>query len=86
MKKIVLLVALMLFLAAPVAEAAFTQEDVTAKALKLEELLIAATEKAPEKIQEVVAAMQKEIPELQKATDLDSLVKFYDRMIAKLQK
>jgi hypothetical protein len=86
MKKIVLLVALMLLLAAPVAEAAFTQDDVVAKAMKLQELIIAATEKAPEKIQEVAAAMQKEIPELQKATDLEPLIKFYDDMIAKLQK
>ena len=86
MKKIALAVALLIYCAAPAALAACTQEDIAAKSVKLQELIVQAAQNAPEKIQEIAEAMQKDLPVLQQATDLDPLCKAYDGWMEKLTK
>ena len=86
MKKIALAVALLIYCAAPAAHGACTQEDIAAKSVKLQELIVQAAQNAPEKIQEIAEAMQKDLPVLQQATDLDPLCKAYDGWMEKLTK
>jgi len=86
MKKIALAVALLIYSAAPAAHGACTQEDIAAKSVKLQELIAQAAQNAPEKIQEIAEAMQKDLPVLQQATDLDPLCKAYDGWMEKLTK
>ena len=84
-KKIVVLSALLLFSSASYATAACTAEEVQAKAQAFQQAAIAAAQKDPQKYQDAMTAIQKDIPELQKSANTDALCKFYDDWTAKLK-
>ncbi|CAK7029331.1 MAG: hypothetical protein DELT_02715 [Desulfovibrio sp.] len=64
---------------------ACTQEEAVAKAQEFQQVIMQAAQKDPQKYQEVVNAMQKDLPALQQANNLDAMCKFYDDWTAKLK-
>lgn len=68
-----------------VAKSACTPEEVQAKAQQFMELAIQLSQKEPQCYQEIVQAMQSQLPEFQKTNDLDGLCKFYDEWISKIR-
>lgn len=65
--------------------AACTQEEAVAKAQDFQQVILQAAQKDPQKYQEVVTAMQKDLPALQQANNLDAMCTFYDEWTAKLK-
>lgn len=64
---------------------ACTQEEATAKAQEFQQVILQAAQKDPQKYQEVVLAMQNDLPTLQQANDLEALCTFYDQWTEKLK-
>ena len=85
LKKSLLVAAVYLLATVAVAKAACTPEEVQAKAQQFMELAIQLSQKEPQRYQEVVQAMQSQLPEFQKTNDLDGLCKFYDEWTAKIR-
>lgn len=67
------------------ATAACTAEEAQAKAQTFQEAAMAAVQKDPKKYQDAMTALQKEIPALQQANNLDAICAFYDNWTQKLQ-
>lgn len=67
------------------AVAACTVEEATAKAQEFQQVIMQAAQKDPQKYQDVMLAMQKDLPELQKANNMDAICNFYDEWTAKLK-
>lgn len=65
--------------------AACTQEEATAKAQEFQQVVMQSAQKDPQKYQEAATAMQKDLPALQQANDLDAICAFYDKWTAKLK-
>ena len=84
-KKILAFTIMMVLGSASYAGAACTVEEAQAKAQAFQQAARNAAQKAPQKYQEAMAAMQNELPELQKANNLDALCKFYDDWAEKLK-
>jgi hypothetical protein len=86
MKKVLVLGCMMMLLgSAASAGAACTQLELLAKAQDFQQTYAAAAQKDPQKTQEATLAMQKDLPELQKANDVEALCKFYDDWTKKLK-
>ncbi|MCC8193978.1 MAG: BTB/POZ domain-containing protein KCTD2 [Deltaproteobacteria bacterium] len=84
-KKVLMFTVLLTLGATSYAVAACTPEDAMAKAQEFQQVIMQAAQKDPQKYQEVVTAMQKDLPELQKANNMDAICKFYDDWTAKLK-
>ena len=84
-RKVLALAVLLTLGSASYAAAACTNEEAMAKAQAFQQAAMEAAQKNPQKYQEAVTAMQKDLPELQKINDLDKLCKFYDDWTAKLK-
>jgi hypothetical protein len=85
MKKAIVL-GLMIFLgSAASAGAACTPQEAATKAQDFQQVYMAAVQKNPQKTQEVALAMQKDLPELQKANNVEAICKFYDDWTKKLK-
>ncbi|MDL2210447.1 hypothetical protein LJC26_06560 [Desulfovibrio sp. OttesenSCG-928-O18] len=84
-KKVLALTVMLTLGAVSYATAACTTEEAMAKAQAFQQAAMEAAQKNPQKYQEAVTAMQKDLPELQKANDLDKVCKFYDDWTAKLK-
>ena len=84
-RKIIAFTALMILGTVSYASAECTVEDLQAKAQAFQEVAMAAAQKDAQKYQDAMTAMQKDLPELQKANNMDALCKFYDDLTAKLQ-
>jgi len=67
------------------ADAACTPEEMQAKAQAFQQAAMATAQKDAKKYQDVMATMQQELAELQKANNMDAMCKFYDDLTAKLQ-
>lgn len=67
------------------AVAGCSQEEAVAKAQEFQQVLMQAAQKDPQKYQDVVTAMQKDLPALQQANNIDAVCKFYDDWTAKLK-
>ena len=85
MKKSILIAVMLVLASVTYAGAACTAEEAQAKAQAFQQAAIAAAQKDPQKYQEAMTAMQKDVPELQKANNLDALCKFYDDWAEKLK-
>jgi outer membrane murein-binding lipoprotein Lpp len=71
---------------AGVSHAGCTQEELQAKVQEFSTNVQAMAQKDPQKYQEAMLAMQKDLPELQKnAQDMDKVCEFYDTWNAKLK-
>ena len=84
-KKAIVLTALLTLGAFSHAAAACSVEEAQAKAQAFQQAAMTAAQKDPQKYQDAMAAMQKDLPELQKINDMDALCKFYDDWTAKLK-
>ncbi|MDR1162323.1 MAG: BTB/POZ domain-containing protein KCTD2 [Candidatus Accumulibacter sp.] len=67
------------------AHAACTVEEAQTKAQAFQQAVVTAAQKDPQKYQQAVTAMQKDLPALQSASDMDALCKFYDDWTKKLK-
>ena len=67
------------------AEAACTPEEAQAKAQDFMNAAIALAQKEPQRYQAVAQALQNELPELQKANEMDKICSFYDEWLAKMK-
>ena len=67
------------------ASAACTPEEAQAKAQDFMNVAITLAQKDPQRYQAVAQAMQSELPELQKANDMEKLCAFYNDWIAKMK-
>lgn len=85
MKKSILIAVMLVLASVSYVGAACTAEEAQAKAQAFQQAAIAAAQKDPQKYQEAMTAMQKDVPELQKANNLDALCKFYDDWAEKLK-
>ena len=65
--------------------AACNQEEAMAKAQEFQQVAMQSAQKDPQKYQEATTAMQKDLPALQQANDLDAICSFYDKWTAKLK-
>ena len=83
-KSVLAALAMLMFMCASV-EAACTPEEAQAKAQDFMNAAIALAQKEPQRYQVVAQAMQNELPELQKANDLDKICSFYDEWLAKMK-
>ena len=84
-KKALVVSLALLFGSVSFAGAACTVEEAQAKAQAFQAALMEAAQKDQKKYQEAMVAMQKDLPELQKANNMDSMCKFYDDWTAKLK-
>jgi len=85
MKKSIFIAVMLVLGSVSYAAAACTAEEAQAKAQAFQQAAIAAAQKDPQKYQEAMTAMQKDVPELQKANNMDALCKFYDEWAEKLK-
>ena len=85
LKKILALSVFLILGTAPYAGAACTVEDMQAKAQAFQQAAMNAAQKDPQKYQDAMTAMQKDLPELQKVNNMDALCKFYDDWTEKLK-
>ena len=85
MKKILSLAAVVLLCGGTFAGAACSVEEAQAKAVEFSNAAMAMAQKDPNKYAEVAQAMQTQLPELQKADDLDKICAFYDEWTAKMK-
>ena len=85
LKKILAFTIMMVLGAAAYAGAACTVEEAQAKAQAFQQAAMNAAQKDPQKYQDAMTAMQKDLPELQKANNMDALCKFYDDWAEKLK-
>jgi uncharacterized lipoprotein YajG len=67
------------------ARAACTNEEAAAKATAFQQAMLAVAQKDQQKYAAAVTAMQKDLPELQKAQDMDALCRFYDNQLELLK-
>ncbi|MDR1275117.1 MAG: BTB/POZ domain-containing protein KCTD2 [Candidatus Accumulibacter sp.] len=67
------------------AHAACTVEEAQTKAQAFQQAIVTAAQKDPQKYQQAMTAMQKDLPALQSASDMDALCKFYDDWTKKLK-
>ena len=84
-KKVAALTILLTLGASSYAVAACSVEEAQTKAQAFQQAAMAAAQKDPQKYQDAMTAMQKDLPELQKANNMDALCKFYDDWTAKLK-
>ncbi len=77
-KKAFALSVLFLLSSASHVTAACTVEEAQAKAQAFQQAAMNAAQKDPQKYQDAMTAMQKDLPELQKPSNRDALCKFYD--------
>lgn len=84
-KKAIILSSLLTFGAFSYAAAACTVEEAQAKAMEFQQAIMTAAQSNPQKYQDAMLAMQKDLPELQKINDMDALCKFYDEWSEKLK-
>ena len=85
MKKILSLAVFALLCSGAFAGASCTVEEAQAKATEFSNAAMALAQKNPDKYAEVARAMQEQLPELQKANDLDKLCSFYDEWTTKMK-
>ena len=85
MKRILAFTVLMVLGTAGYAAAACTAEEAQAKAQAFQQAAVSAAQKDPQKYQDAMTAMQKDLPALQQANNLDALCKFYDDWAEKLK-
>jgi hypothetical protein len=85
MKKALALSFMLLLGSAVSAGAACTAEEAQAKVAAFQQAAMASAQKDPQKYANAMAAMQKDLPELQKANNMDAICKFYDDWTAKLK-
>ncbi|MDR2819083.1 MAG: BTB/POZ domain-containing protein KCTD2 [Desulfovibrio sp.] len=72
--------------AATCADAACTAEEAQAKAAAFQQATMEAAQKNPQKYQDAMTAMQKDLPAIQQnVNDMDSLCRFYDEWTAKMK-
>ena len=83
--KSVLAALAMLMLMGAFAKAACTPEEAQAKAQDFMNAAIALAQKDPQRYQAVAQAMQTQLPELQKANEMDKVCNFYDEWLAKMK-
>ena len=84
MRKFVMFAALSAFVfGASIAQAACTQEDAMKKATQVSTQIQALAQKDPQKFQKVMQEFTTKSQELQGATDMDAVCKYYDEMIEK---
>jgi dihydrodipicolinate synthase/N-acetylneuraminate lyase len=81
MRKILVLSLLLGLCGAGSAGAACTPEEMAAKATAFQQALMAVAEKDQQRYTDAMTAMQKDLPELQKAQDMDALCRFYDKQL-----
>lgn len=67
------------------ATAACSAEEAQTKAQAFQEAAMTAVQKDPKKYQDAMTALQKELPALQQANNLDAICKFYDNWTEKLR-
>lgn len=84
-KKSVVLTVLLVLASVGHLGAACTAEEVQSKAQAFQQAAMAAAQKDPQKYQEAMTAMQKEVPALQNSNNLDAICAFYDTWTAKLR-
>ncbi|MDL2307611.1 BTB/POZ domain-containing protein KCTD2 [Desulfovibrio sp. OttesenSCG-928-C06] len=84
-KKVAAFALLLTLCTSSYAFAACSQEEVVAKAQEFQQVIMQAAQKDPQKYQEVVTAMQKDLPALQQANNMDAICTFYDEWTEKLK-
>ena len=84
-KKVLALTVMVLLGTATYATAACTVEEAQAKAQAFQQAAVNAAQKDPQKYQDAMTAMQKDLPALQQANNMDALCKFYDDWAEKLK-
>lgn len=85
-KKVLAFTVLLSLGAASHAAAACSTEEATAKAQAFQQAIMEVAQKDQKKYQDVMAAMQNDLPKLQQANNLDAICTFYDDWTAKLKK
>ena len=84
-RKTLVLAIMMVLGAASYVGAACTAEEAQAKAQAFQQAAMAAAQKDAKKYQDAMTSMQKDLPELQKANNMDAICKFYDEWTEKLK-
>jgi hypothetical protein len=85
LKKALFFCLILIFGSVSYAGAACTPEEAQAKAQAFATSAATFAQKNPQKYQEIVMSMQKDLPALQQANNLDALCKFYDDQNAKMK-
>ncbi|MDR1228097.1 MAG: hypothetical protein LBK55_03625 [Azoarcus sp.] len=85
MKKVLALGAVMFLGSIGIANAACTAQEIQDKAQAFQQAAMASAQKDPQKYQQAMDAMQKDLPELQKTNDMNAMCKFYDDWAKKLK-
>jgi hypothetical protein len=85
MGKVVFLGALLVLLGGGYAGAACSQEELTAKEAAFKQAHMDVLQKDLQKFEEVVQAMQDELPDLWKAQNTEGQCDFYDRQIERMK-
>jgi hypothetical protein len=85
MGKVVFLGALLVLLGGGYAGAACSPEEATAKQAAFQQAMLDVAQKDQQKYTEAMQAIQAELPELQKAQNIDALCDFYDRQIERMK-
>ena len=81
MRKIFALSLLLALCGAGYAGAACTAEEMASKAAAFQQALIAKAQSDQQKYMEAMQVMQKDLPALQQAQDMDALCQFYDKQL-----
>ena len=67
------------------AQAACTAEEMASKAAAFQQALVSVAQTDPQKYTEAMTAMQQDLPDLQKAQDMEALCRFYDNQLERLK-
>ena len=85
LKKSIYVAFVMMLCSGSFVKAACTPEEAQGKAQEFMNAAIALAQKDPQRYQLAAQAMQNELPELQKANEMDKLCNFYDEWLAKMK-
>ena len=85
LKKSIHVVLVIILCSGGFAKAACTPEEAQVKAQAFMNAAIALAQKDPQRYQLAAQAMQNELPELQKANEMDKICNFYDEWLAKMK-
>jgi hypothetical protein len=85
MKNVLVLGLLLGLFGAGYAGAAYAPEDLAAKATAFQQALMDMAQKDQQKYTAALTAMQKDLPALQQAQDVDAMCRFYDDQLERLK-
>ena len=84
-KKVFIFTVLLSFSVGSYAFAGCSTDEAMAKAKAFQEVVVDVAQKDPQKYQEIMTAMQNDLPALQTSDNMDALCKFYDDWTEKLK-